>query len=297
MTFSLSALECVTPAAAGRTNVSYILNFKDAKCILRISKEKADVHVIDRKFEAEVLHEASKAKLTPPVIATGRNFILTEFYENQNSLDAMTSLQQIMPRLSEFHGLMQQQLGMPVFEDVLKARTKHVRENCSDVPNEFWALEGAVLRAVSSPEYQALPRVLCHLDLTPRNILFGAKGIKFIDFEMANWGPRLLDFASISVGYGLNDEQERKLVGDHYDSNPQTLDSFYKTKLCYHFRCATWLLTQREIEENNKWREPDLKDLELDIKKAFACIDKIDNPKRGTVNDKGILPSTRNCGP
>ena len=43
-----------------------------------------------------------------------------------------------------------------------------------------------------------LPRVLCHGDLVPSNILVGS-GIRFVDFEYARVAPAIVDLASLSV--------------------------------------------------------------------------------------------------
>jgi thiamine kinase-like enzyme len=298
MAHSIKDLEGITPLEAGRTNTSYVLDFKNAKSILRVSKEETHVHVIDRPFEQEIFIQASDALLAPKVLATGKNFIITEFYENQNTRDAMSSIQMIIPVLSSFYEAMsKQESRAPVFEDVLQERMRRAHECDVKLPDNYRALEDVVKETITSPEYLALPRALCHLDLTPRNVLFGAKGIKFIDFEMANWGPRLLDLASISVGYGLDDRQEKELVGRYYDKSPQAMGAFYKTKLCYHFRCVLWLLMQSKIEESQKWRESDSKDLVVDINKAFDCIEKISRIQRGRVHGKSLLPRPRNCRP
>lgn len=295
MTYSISDLEEVTPLEIGRTNVSYILDFNGSKSVLRISKEKSQKHIIDRAFEQEVFIQASNANLAPVVISTGKNFIVTQYYDNQSTRDAMASIEMIVPTLLSFHNTFSESLNAPVFEDVLRQRMRLVREGTKNIPDKYWELESAALKIIQSPEYLSFPRTLCHLDLTPRNILFGEDHIKFIDFEMANYGPQLLDFASLSVGYGLNDEEDKELLGLYYDNSPFTQGAYYTAKFCYHFRCVLWLLIQQQIETNSDLQKADLQDLGQDIEKCLFCLNKITLIEKNS--DYGLLPGPGNSGP
>jgi thiamine kinase-like enzyme len=266
MDYSFSQLEDVTPIDTGRTNISYILTSGSSKSILRISRDESLMHIFDRNFEKYVFITASKNDLAPSVISSGDNFIISKYYENH----ARPRIEEVLPALLSLHRLFTQRIDDPVFEGIVRRRIQVVRNHPENIPESYWHLERAALRITSSRDYLSLPRRLCHLDLTPRNILFTSGKIRFIDFEMSNWGPALLDLASLSVGYGLTTNDDRELFGQY--NNRTTNKMYYMAKFCYRFRCILWLLIQQQLEKNTKLKEEDMRDLHIDIEQSLLCL-------------------------
>lgn len=108
---------------------------------------------------------------------------------------------------------------------------------------------------LTSEEYQSLDTVLCHTDLNPRNILTARGDYFAIDWETACTGSALIDAASVSVEFDLNEDEEKALLhalkGDSPNKN-HYLEMYPKIKRAYQLRPILWLLIQGKTVPNQR---------------------------------------------
>lgn len=81
--------------------------------------------------------------------------------------------------------------------------------------------------------------VLCHNDLNPKNCIFSAEGLKFIDWEFAGMNDRYFDLAAVCVEFELDDEMQ-ELFLEAYFENEYNVKKLEAYKIIYKTLCEEW---------------------------------------------------------
>ena len=211
--------------AKGSTNISYIINTKDKRYVLRVPGAGTD-NIINRHNEYMIYSLLKNHGICDNTIYLNpdNGIKITEFYENSHHLNVNdeNDLRIFVDTVRKFHEL---KLDFPetydFFENIElyeKEKNKPSRfEDYEEVRKDIFSLKAFT-------DSQKDSYVLIHNDLSPENCLIakdsdGREKCILIDFEYSAKQSPMADIAYFCVFANLDEQQTDKLIDMYFDGN------------------------------------------------------------------------------
>ena len=222
----------------GYCNINYKL--KTSKNIYLIRKFISDETVnINREFEFKIQKIAYKKKLAakPLFLDTSENFMICEFLKgkHKNSLNTQ-EIKRLAKMIKKLHTIKSDEKPydfekpLMLYKKVLKS--KEARKSICICEKELKVLQKYKKTLVTT-----------HHDLTPKNILFNKKDIRFIDWEYAGVNDCYFDLATLCFEFGLNKKEEKILLINYQKkANKKDIIKLHSYINIYKNICKLWFM-------------------------------------------------------
>lgn len=251
---ALSKIETIE-LEEGFSNRVYLLHWDQMpQLILRVPNINCFAFYINRSDEINTLKLAATAGLSPKVAWHDETGGVACDFVNQPSLEWTVCHQdkdvtRIAHALARAHTLPISEHQYSVFdviEHYLKMIEHHGKNNIS-IRIEYEYLHALFKRLVRPA--MLLPKVLCHNDLNPKNVLMDDEKLWLIDWEYSGTGDPLFDLAVVAKSHNLDDKQIVLLISSYQPDLPmkETLEAVADYVKAYGLREMAWLLLKHLI--------------------------------------------------
>lgn len=210
----------VEPLSGGLVNRSFVLSGDFGRWLLRVNGSAPG---IDREREAQVLAALAGTGLGPEVIRNDPDtgFLLYRYIEGRPWSNERARSAEGQRRLGgwlrQLHDLRCE--GAPL--NPLAALRSYLAE-LPDAPEGRYANRArACFEALAACGFQTAPRVLCHGDVSARNIIAEDRGLRLIDWEYAGAAPAEHDLAMYLANQGLRIADANALLKAYAPSSPE----------------------------------------------------------------------------
>jgi thiamine kinase len=185
--------QIISQLEGGLTNTSYLIEAGSKRAVLRINNPQAHKLGVNRKSEITILKKLQSTDFVSRLYYSDSRILVTE-YINGFALDAEKALKpNTKKQIEQILSVMQS----IEFNDVHTLNYEsYLREYCNQLSAHFLDLKNrqALFKIARNIDNQDWNPVLCHHDLIPENIIQGAKGLFFIDWEYASLGHPQFDY-------------------------------------------------------------------------------------------------------
>ena len=226
----------VTELAGGRTNRSYLLEAGGARLVMRLNTPGDALPGVDRAREIRIWQAASQAGLAPTVLHSDEQagMLVTEYIEGTapDLSDVNSALiDRLVDLLSSVHALDIEVTAIDYAAHI--EEFWRIIETRQPQRNEIWQQRAAVQALVTEFTAATSEVGLCHHDPTRSNFVGRNNQLYLLDWEYAAHGPVVMDFAALSIEWGIDDaEMIRRVALD-----PALLDT---AKTIYQYICQLW---------------------------------------------------------
>jgi thiamine kinase-like enzyme len=221
----------------GRNNRSYLLDSDGKRMVLRLNSSESVIPGVNRNNEIAIWTEASQQGIAPPLLyADGHNrFLVSTYVDNCLPLkpppdEALNS--QVLELLSRTHRLNVDAPGIDYprhienYWQLINAKNQPSNQALIEQREPMQSVLGSLM--ASNP-----PTGLCHHDPVIANFVGNTNRLYLIDWEYAARGILAMDFAALSVEWGIDDARIR----EHTGIEPGVL---VMAKVLYGYLCALW---------------------------------------------------------
>ncbi|MCB5160976.1 phosphotransferase [Marinomonas algarum] len=254
------------PLTDGFSNRVYLICWRGvSRLVLRIPGTEETIFYIDRAVERIILRHAVSAGLSPDVVWYNASGCMASRFVPQPSL-AWTvrhndnAIRRIASILKQVHALPAKGRYYSVFE-VIQQYLNSIANRLSGARfiNDEAHLESRltlqkeydylvlIFHQLRAPE-QLLPRVLCHNDINPKNLLMDDADLWVIDWEYAGIGDPLFDLAVVARSHNLDTDQQKHLLYAYDESlfdrvSQKRIKEAMQIYMCaYGVREMVWML-------------------------------------------------------
>lgn len=223
--------------AGGETNQSYLLESDDRKMVMRQNAPVDDLPGVDRANELVIWEAAANDGLAPAVLYSDdqAGFLVTEYIDGgslaQFNLDS-AFIDRLVNLLSRVHAI---DVKAPLLDYAAHIekfwRLIEARQTLDD--SALLTQRKAMRERVA--EFGALANIagLCHHDPTSANIVEKDNHLYLLDWEYAARGFVAMDYAALSVEWGIDSAEIIKRVA----LEPALLET---AKTIYLYICRLW---------------------------------------------------------
>lgn len=239
----------IVALGGGLTNVNLRVDDRGQQYVVRLGEDIAE-HGVMRWNELALSRAASAAGFSPKVIHHESGVLVLEFLNAQTFTEADVrnpeKLQRIVSLITQVHQDLAGHLSQPVLA--------------------FWPFQvnrsyAARLHADGSPHAKALPAMLAqldqlesavgqinmvigHNDLLAANILDDGDKLWLIDWEYGGFNSPLFDLAGLASNNALSETQERAMLAQYFQSDPDQHWRAYSAMKCTSLMRETlWSMT------------------------------------------------------
>lgn len=227
----------VGPLHGGRSNHSYLLDSNGKKLVLRINAINHNLPGVQRQDEIAIWQAASKQGIAPPLYFADKSaaYLVSSYIESdlppKPQLDH-TLVRQAIALLARCHML---DVSAPMID-----YTSHIDgywnliDSAARLRNQ--ALPGqreAMQMVLEEINNSAVPTGLCHHDPVVANFVGTTRKLYLVDWEYAGTGYPLMDYAALSVEWGIDHAIMASRTG--YDAQLLAL-----AESLYVYICALW---------------------------------------------------------
>jgi thiamine kinase-like enzyme len=225
------------PLGGGRSNRSFLLASEDKRMVLRLNSSASVMPGVDRNREIAIWTEASHQGIAPPLLyADGHDrFLVSTYIDNYLPLKPPSDealARQALELLSRTHKLNVDAPGIDYaghvehFWQLIDAKNQLSNPALIEQRRPMESVLESLM--ASKP-----PTGLCHHDPVIANFVGSTKRLYLIDWEYAARGILAMDFAALSVEWGIDDEKIRS----HAGIEPESLAI---AKMLYNYLCDLW---------------------------------------------------------
>jgi thiamine kinase-like enzyme len=225
------------PLSGGRSNHSFLLNSDGKKMVLRLNGAETLLPGANRSSEIKIWQVTSTQGIAPPLLyVDNQNRFLISTYIN-NSLPPQppideTFVDQAFNLLKIFHQL---DTDAPTID-----YASHI-ENYWQIIERKSKLLNPLLNEQRKPMQEVLATLtnsgtamgLCHHDLVIANFVGNADRLYLIDWEYAAHGLQVMDYAALSIEWGIDDAVVIERTGIE-------LELLIMAKTFYKYMCSLW---------------------------------------------------------
>lgn len=239
----------ITPLGGGITNVNLRVTDGDADYVVRLGTDIPE-HGVMRWNELSLSKAAHALGVAPKVVYHEPGVLVLEFvkartYSEEDVRDPL-NLPRIVDLLIKTHRGLGAHLMSPVlaFWPYQVNQTYMTRLIAEDSPYvgklpELMAEQDKLIAATGPVEL-----VIGHNDLLAANILDDGQQLWLIDWEYGGYNTPLFDLAGLAGNNGLSEEQERGMLAQYFDSDPDTYWRSYQAMKCASLMRETlWSMT------------------------------------------------------
>lgn len=239
----------IKPLGGGITNVNLQVRDGAREFVVRIGAD-IEEHGVMRWNELALSQAAAKAGFSPGVVHNEPGILVLEFLQAATFEEAdvrnPVHLERITDLISRVHRQMGAQLTKPVlaFWPFQVNRTYITRLGTDGSAHK--ALLPALLDHLGQLE-SAVGRVdlvIAHNDLLAANILDDGERLWLIDWEYGGYNSPLFDLAGLASNNGLTEAQERAMLAQYFDTDPDLQwRSYHAMKCASLMRETLWSMT------------------------------------------------------
>jgi thiamine kinase-like enzyme len=227
----------VSELTGGQTNRSYLLDADGVRLVMRLNAPAEKFPGVDRARETRIWRAASDARLAPPLVFADpeERFVIAEYIDGQtlnpSELDD-SSIDRLFDLLAGVHEL---GVDAPALDYTLYIRVYwEMIESGSGLHNSDLERQRGPMQALLDEFIASRPQTgLCHHDLVPSNVLSTDSRLYLLDWEYAARGFIGLDYATLSVDWGIADA----VIIERTGIDPTVLDI---AKQLYQYICRLW---------------------------------------------------------
>ncbi len=225
------------PLGGGRSNRSFLLAAGDVKMVLRINSRDTLLPEAKRSQEAAIWHAASDNGIAPPLlhIDSQNSFLVSAFIDNHLPPEPTRKesvLEQAFGLLERCHGLdvdappIDYAAHIEQYWKMIEMRPKLSTPALEDIRQPMYTVVGELFDSGAQMG-------LCHHDPVVANFVGCPECLYLIDWEYAAHGFVLLDYAALSIEWGVDDSVMVRKTG----LDPELLAL---TKRLYYYLCGLW---------------------------------------------------------
>jgi thiamine kinase-like enzyme len=244
----------VSALHGGITNRNYRVDVGDRSYVIRIPGESTELLGIDRGGELEAARRAATLGIGPPVFGElpGAGTVITEFVAG-DSADGETllvgdRLGRLVGAVAALHNSGPIAHEFPIFR-IIERHAADATSHGVAVPADHDQLAAAMTRIESVFARDGRPKVPCHNDLLPANVLFDGEHGWLIDYEYAGMNEAMFDLANLSVNTGLDPTADDRVL-ERYLGEPPADATRWRLglmKVVSEMREGMWALVQQGI--------------------------------------------------
>lgn len=190
-------------------------------CFVRFAGPRGETLGADHANEARVLDLVTAAGLAPPIVRCdpAMRLLVTRWIEDTRPRMAPLRGQDIVRLARLLARLHRLTPPLPALRHVRFDEQARMLESQSRVPGDVDATLAEVGRAVfASLACDTAPRVVCHHDLNPFNLLLDAtRRLWLVDWEYGGLGDPAIDVASFASQHGLDARARTGLLRAYID--------------------------------------------------------------------------------
>jgi thiamine kinase-like enzyme len=242
------------PLGGGITNRNAIVtvaSLSPRRFVARLPGERTELLGIDRAHEAEAARRAAELGIGPPVLGEldGVGTLVTELVagDHLGPDEFVARLDEVVPLIAAFHASGPLAGAFPIHR-VVEWHARDAVAHGATLPAAFDAMHAVSLQIETAFAAAPDPRVACHNDLLPANVLFAGDRTWLLDFEYAGMNDRYFDLANLSVNCGL-DAQADVQVLNLYDGSVsnRNMARLALMKVMSELREGMWAVVQQAI--------------------------------------------------
>jgi thiamine kinase len=207
----------------GKTNRSFLCVAGEQKVVLRLNSPLSHQLGINRQHERQILQRLQG--LAPELFFFNDDILVTGYLEGRcwtrEDLQNRGNQTRLIAVLETVH---QHELQLPAF-DYLRHAEHYWQMLChsrNSIPEQLQQRREIMLPLLREFQQQAIPRVLCHHDLVPANIIECDGVLRLLDWEYAGMGFADFDRAVIAAE-GVEGVEIKEVV-----------------RLVYQYICELW---------------------------------------------------------
>lgn len=188
----------------GLTNTNFLIESSCQRAVLRINNPEADKLGVNRQTEITVLKKLQSSGLVPELYFAHSNYLVSEYIDGVVLDDDKASDPGVKKQIEQAIEVIQKQhftdLAVRNYEAYLREYCNQISPNYLDETTRHSLLQ--IARDIDAQDWQP---VLCHHDLIPENIIMGARGLIFIDWEYASLGHPQFDYLRLINSHHIMD--------------------------------------------------------------------------------------------
>lgn len=227
----------VAELAGGKTNRSFLLEADGNKFVMRLNKPSAVLPGVDRAEEIRNLQAAGGAGIAPRVMHSDlqAGLLITEYIDGTtfggSNIDSML-IDRLVNLLSRVHSLaietpaIDYAAHVDAFWRLIEDRQTRPNESLLQRRESMCALVNGLVTADSTI-------ALCHHDPSRSNVIDRNGQLILLDWEYAAPGPVVMDYAALSIEWGIDATEITRRVA----LNPDMLET---AKTVYRYVCQLW---------------------------------------------------------
>jgi thiamine kinase-like enzyme len=207
----------VSVLVGGASNRNFVARTPGASYALRIANAQSERFAVDREAAVRAQREAAAGGLAPEVVASRlpEGHVLSTFLEGSTlgagQLREAPVLETVGATLRRLHALPTSLRPYSPFDDI-RLWARLAREDGTEAPADLDQLLEEVWRIEESIEAADLPRVFCHNDTYPENLILSGSRLRLVDWDYAGRGWACFELGSFSATAGLDAELRETLL-------------------------------------------------------------------------------------
>lgn len=188
----------------GLTNTSFLIGSSGQRAVLRVNNPEADKLGVNRQTEITILKKLQSSGLVPELYFADSSYLVSEYIDGVVLDDDKASDPRVKKQIEQAIAVIQKQnytdLAVRNYESYLREYCNQISPNYLDETTRQSLLQ--IARDIDAQDWHP---VLCHHDLIPENIIMGAHGLIFIDWEYASLGHPQFDYLRLINSHHIMD--------------------------------------------------------------------------------------------
>jgi thiamine kinase-like enzyme len=214
----------ISVLVGGASNRNFVARTQAVKYALRIANAQSERFAVDRVAAIQAQREAAAGGLAPDVVASRlpEGHVLSTFLEgatlDEGQLRDREVLATIGATLGRLHALPSSLPPYSPFDDI-RLFSRLARGDGTEIPDDLDELLLEAGRVEAVIEAAGLPKVFCHNDTYPQNLIHSGSSLRLVDWDYAGRGWACFELGSFCATAALAAEERQSLVRA-YDARP-----------------------------------------------------------------------------
>jgi thiamine kinase-like enzyme len=234
-------------------NDNYRVSVDGYEYLLRVAAETSHYLGIRREEEIACTVAASRAGIAPELIHTDpRGHIVSRFVQGRHwekdDFHNPTAIARLGDILSRLHAIQ----GVPA-EGSVRRRIERLMDSARSLGLEIPPPAQRHLDRLNTMPHSDRFHGLSHNDFWPNNFLDDGQRLYLVDWEFSGDGDGLYDLASISMGAGYNEEEQRMLLSAYGCSDEGVYQELQEMQNVVLFFETAWALVMHGLRGSDDY--------------------------------------------